>query len=317
MPGSKITPCIGETIMYRNYGNSRKKCPSTMSPLPVFVLLALLSIPAGAGIRLYSREKADSLKTVDSLRHTDSRWISDSIVKARYFASDAKKHTGIRLYSRSQIEKKTVDSTRIIDSLRVADSIRIADSVTISRYRTADGTLNDEKKAGAAAAAAATVPSPPEPSGPSVAAPKYSENLSARFITIAPDNPYAPTIDSLQAVIDHLSDSLHDGDPYFRKMKVFPVSEKQRYIAFLLENRLKDSAQVLAYCTSVFELYKIKQSLLVAIRNSQDVNTKSFISGHIDEHMRKMGELSELLLTLTPKVPFAPVRNATAGSAGE
>ena len=264
-----------------------------------------------AKFRLYSRTKADSLRIADSLKHTDERWISDSTLRASYLKPEKKKTSRFRLYSRDRDEEHTTDSLQQLDSIRVADSIRIADSLLVARYQKADVKLIDRQKAARIEAENnQQIVGPIRPSSSS--RPAYNDNLSARSITIAPDNPFAGRIDSLQAVIDHVNDSIHDNDRYFKKMKIVPVSEKKRYIDYLLKNHFKDSAQVLTYCNNVYNLYNLKNELLVAIRNSQDVNTKSFISYHIEEHRRKTGEMSELLLSLTPTVPFQPEHRAAA-----
>ena len=281
-------------------------CSSLLSKLTLLIVCTLLSQSAQARIRLYSRAKADSLRVQDSIKRADTRYIADSTLKASYLKSAKKKK--FHLYSREQTEQQTIDSVKILDSIRVADSTRIADSIVIARYQNAEVKITGEREAAKAAAAA------PEPVVEPIRSttPAYSDNLSARTITIAPDNPYAREIDSLQARIDFVNDSLHDNDRYFKKMKVFPTSEKQRYISYLLENNRKDSSQVLSYLTTLFDLYKIKQNLLIAIRNAQDANTKSFISYHLEVHLQKMGELSELLLAYTPTVPFQPEHRAKA-----
>jgi hypothetical protein len=63
------------------------------------------------------------------------------------------------------------------------------------------------------------------------------------------------------------------------------------------------------YCNNLYEIYKVKQDMLFAIKNSQDPNTKTFIQSHIDEHRRKMADLSNFILAMTPKVPFLPQRD--------
>lgn len=272
-------------------------------------MLIALPFSGTARMHLYSKVKADSLATLDSLKRTDSRWKADSTIKTRYFKSKPKKRTGFRLYSRSKVEQATSDSLRILDSLYTADSISTADSLIIARYQKIDIEMSNEKKAAEAAAQNQPTPEPVESIPAS--APQYNENLSERTISIDPNNSYASKIDSLQIAIDHLNDSIHDNDIYLKKMKPFPVSEKQRYISFLLKNKMKTPAQLRTYCDAAFELYKVKRQLLVAIRNSQDNNTKSFISYHLKEHRKKMGNLSELILSLTPAVPFYPKRTTT------
>jgi hypothetical protein len=88
-------------------------------------------------------------------------------------------------------------------------------------------------------------------------------------------------------------------------MKTYPVSEKKRYLLFLLENHYKDSAAVLTYCNQLYQLYNCKLDLLITIRNSQNNNSKSFMAPHIEEQKRRMAELSDFIVVFSPKVPFS------------
>ena len=132
------------------------------------------------------------------------------------------------------------------------------------------------------------------------------DNLSGRTILIDPSNPYARLIDSLQKSIDSLNSALHDGDSRFKEMKGNSISERQRYIQFLLRNKMKDTSAVLSYCNGLFEIFKIREKLLFAIKNSQDPNTKFFIQRHIEKHKQKMADLNNFILALTPKLGSMP-----------
>ncbi len=211
-------------------------------------------------------------------------------------------------YSRALQEKWVVDSLKRIDSVRVADSARVADSLTVARYEESDSVLAKEKIREEAEKKATPVTPVVLDTGV-IPIPGQVDNVSGRAIVIDPANPYAAAIDSLQKKIESLNNALHDSDSRLKEMKSFPVSEKKRYLFFLLQNKMKDTSAVVAYCNSLFEIYKIKHDLLLAIKASQDPNTKSFIQYHIEEHKRKMADLSNFVLALTPKVPFLPQRD--------
>jgi hypothetical protein len=217
----------------------------------------------------------------------------------------------LKLYSRALQEKRIADSLHRVDSVRVArraaDSSRVADSLTVVRYGESDSILALEKRNEAKEATETQfIPQTGDAGVIQISAP--IDNISGRTIEIDPGNPYAKTIDSLQKVIDRLNSSVHDNDSRFKEMKNFPISEKKRYMLFLLQNKMKDTASILACCNGLAEVYKVKYELLVAIKNSQDAKTKSFIQYHIDEHKKKMAELSNFMLAMTPKLPFYPQR---------
>lgn len=212
-----------------------------------------------------------------------------------------------RLYSREAEEQRIADSLKVVDSLRVVDSIRIADSMMIARYRTADATLKKEKQHHLDSTCSAMFVFEEREKVPGVQdLDDDADAVSARSIEIDPDSPQAKKIDSLEAEYDRRNSRLHDGDDHFRKMKRFAVSEKKRYMRFLLKHKMKDTAQIAAYCNSLAELYRIRLAFFVAIQESQQGNTKSFVRLHIEEHKRKMEELSNFILALSPDVPFRP-----------
>jgi hypothetical protein len=213
----------------------------------------------------------------------------------------------MRLYSRGAEEKRVTDSLKVIDSLRSADSTRIADSCVIARYRGADVDLVKERKR-KAEETAKNAPITPDPNDRILSS--DDDIISARTVIIDPENPHGKTVDSLQHKVDSLNDALHDSDMRYKNMKAFPISEKKRYLIYLLQNKMKDTSEIVYYCNRLTELYKLKYELLLAIRDSQNANTKVFITSHIEEHMMKMAELSRFYCAMTPAVPFYPERNA-------
>jgi hypothetical protein len=123
---------------------------------------------------------------------------------------------------------------------------------------------------------------------------------------IDPDNPQAKKIDSLQAEFDRKNALLHDGDLHFKTMKTFAVSEKKRYMRFLLKHGMKDTAQIVAYCTDLADLYRTQLAIFSAIQESQEGNTKDFVHRHNKQYEGRLKELSEFIVALTPEVPFRP-----------
>jgi hypothetical protein len=208
-------------------------------------------------------------------------------------------------YSRSRQTKWVCDSLKRLDTLRIADSLHKADSSEVARYEQSDSMVAVQKKTEAEERKKTPVVFVDSEIVP---IPQMIDNTSGRTIVIDPGNPYAKAIDSLQKVIETNRNLLHDKDSKFKEMKLFPISEKKRYIGFLLQNKLKDTNAIVAYCNALYEIYKTKQDLLLAIKNSQDPNTKNFIQHHIEEHRQKMAELSNFILAITPKIPYLPQR---------
>jgi hypothetical protein len=208
-------------------------------------------------------------------------------------------------YSRARQEKWGTDSLKRIDTLRIADSVHKADSLTVIRYEQPESLVIIEKKRDAEERKNAPI----MPDTEVIPIPGMIDNTSGRAIVIDPKNPYARTIDSLQKVIDSINNYVHDNDSRFKEMKSFPISEKKRYMMFLLQNKLKDTVAIVTYCNMLFEVYKAKHCMLLAIKNSQDQNTKNFIQHHIEEHRQKMADLNNFILAMTPKVPFLPQRD--------
>ena len=210
-----------------------------------------------------------------------------------------------KIYSREEQQQHIADSLRIVDSLRVADSIHVADSLMIARYQNADKVIKNERQQQQDSIVSemfvfdATVPVNEQ-------ADEEGDAVSARSIKISPDNPQAKKIDSLQAEFDRKNALLHDGDSHFRNMKTYATSEKKRYMRFLLQHKMKDTAQIAEYCSGLADLYRTQIAIFEALQESQDGNTKSFVRRHRQLYETRMEELSEFIVALTPEVPFRP-----------
>jgi hypothetical protein len=216
-------------------------------------------------------------------------------------------NAAIHLYSRALAEKHVTDSIKAIDSSRVADSLRIAtrisDSMMVDRYRAAEKDLKTEKIK-EQKALEAFKPVAVDSSVPIIQ--DDVDDISARTVVIDQNNKYAAEIDSLQKKTDSIYNSIYDQDPLFKKMKTFPVSEKRRYMIYLMKNNLKDTTAIQNCCNQLFQAYSSKIDLLVAIRNSQTNNTKSFMTNQIEIFKQRMAELSNFIVALSAIVPSPP-----------
>ncbi|NLG18946.1 MAG: hypothetical protein GX556_16595 [Fibrobacter sp.] len=212
------------------------------------------------------------------------------------FSSSAK----IRLYSRDFASKCVADSLARIDSMRVADSIRVADSTILSRYKTADIAYEDEKVKKQKEIEASK---PVEIDSSERIIQDSVDVISVRTLIIDEDNPFAREIDSLQNIMDSICNGIHDHDPWFKKMKTYAVSEKKRYMIYLMKNNLKDTSQILTYCNQLYQMYSTRIDLLGAIRNSQTTNAKIFITSHSHNLKEQMAELSDYILKLSSEEP--------------
>jgi hypothetical protein len=216
----------------------------------------------------------------------------------------------LRLYSRALVEKHIADSLKRIDSLRVADSIRIADSLVVYRYKNAEVEI---KKENIRKEKEMEVYKPVEIDSSERIFRDSVDIFSARTIQIDANSQYAHTIDSLQNRMDSICNSIHDHDPWFKNMKTFPISEKIRYMKFLLKNNYKDSASILVCCNQLFQMYSSRIDLLTAIKNSQTHNTKKFVNSHIERIRDQMVELSDFIVALSPEIPYHLQRQSSSG----
>jgi phosphopantetheine adenylyltransferase len=227
-------------------------------------------------------------------------------------------HARIHLYSREAAEKyaaslkkadslRVADSLRAIDSLRIADSLHVADSLMIIRYKVIDAETKKEHEK-MKKEKETVVFKPLEIDSSKLIPEDTFDNISARTIVINENSPYSREIDSLQKMVDSLYNVIHDHDPWFKNMKKFPISEKKRYMIYLLDNHFKDTAQILTCCNQLYQMYSTRISLLSAIRKSQTNNSKSFMSGHIEIIKQQLTELSDFIVALSTETLLIPQR---------
>lgn len=235
------------------------------------LLLLALSISTDASIHLYSRALAE--KYADSLKRVDSLHVADSL--------------------------------GAIDSVRIADSLHIVDSLMIIRYRNAGAELIKEQELKKKEKETAMY-KPLDFDSSKLIPEDTLDNISARKIVINENSPYAREIDSLQKKFDSLYTGIHDHDPWFKNMKKYPVSEKKRYLTYLLNNHFKDTAQILTCCNQLYQMYTTRISLLSAIRKSQSDNTKSFMLNHIEQIKLQLVELSDFIVALSTETQQLP-----------
>lgn len=282
------------------------------------ILLVVLSISAEAKIHLYSRALAEKY-VADSLKRADSLRVADSIHVAeinRYKRTDTNtmiakpSERKIRLYSRARVEKQVADSLKRLDSLRVADSVHVADSLLIARYQTADTVIRKEK---IRKEKELEMYKPVAVDSSEIIFRDSVDIYSARTIKVDESSKYARQIDSLENRMDSICNSIHDNDPWFKNMKTFPISEKKRYMIFLLQNNYKDSAAILTCCNQLYQMYSSRVDLLVAIKKSQTHNTKNFVNYHIETVKGHLAELSDFIVALSPKMPYHLQRQRRSG----
>ncbi len=216
----------------------------------------------------------------------------------------------LRLYSRELAEKYVADSLKRIDSLRVADSIRVADSLMINRYQRAEVEIREdmvrkEKEM--------EIYKPVETDSSERIFRDSVDIFSARTIKIDANNQYALVIDSLQHRMDSICNSIHDNDPWFKNMKSFPISEKIRYMKFLMQHNYKDSASILVCCNQLSKMYSSRIDLLTAIKNSQTHNTRNFVNYRIENIRRQMSEIGDFIVALSPNIPYHLQRQSSSG----
>jgi len=223
-------------------------------------------------------------------------------------------HARLHLYSREQAEKyaaslrkadslRVADSLRAIDSVRIADSLHIADSLMINRYKIIDAETKSEHEKMRKEKETA-IYKPLEIDSSTLIPEDTFDNISARTIVINENCPFSQEIDSLQKKVDSLYNAIHDGDTWFKNMKKFPISEKKRYMIYLLKNHFKDTSQILTCCNQLYQMYSTRISLLSAIRKSQTNNTKSFMSSHIETIKQQLTELSDFIVALSTETPI-------------
>ena len=222
----------------------------------------------------------------------------------------------IRLYSRALREKYVADSLRAIDSVRIADSLRIAkhieDSLTVARYQAADKAVKEDK---IKKEKELEIYKPVDIDSTERSIEEDMDNVSARTIVIDENSEYAGQIDSIQKVTDSINNRIYS-DSWFKNMKMFPLSEKKRYMNYLMQNKFKDTTAILKCCNQLYQIYSNRMKLYATIRNSQDTNTKSFMTNHIELLKEQTAELSNYIVVLSRDVPaIIQHQNASDSSA--
>ena len=208
----------------------------------------------------------------------------------------------VTLYDYEKREQITTDSLSVLDSLKIADSIQTYDSLLAYHYLTADETREELKKRKTARltaiekykedsiVAAADTTTKEKPSGPTL-------------IVIKEDTKYAEMIDSLQTEIDNLTDSIYGEDPLLLEMKDLKFLEKKAHLKYLLREHKKDTAEVLAFCESMQQLYNLEYEKHVCIMETQKGDTRGLINLHIRKIRAELGELGRFIYSLTSKMP--------------
>jgi hypothetical protein len=187
------------------------------------------------------------------------------------------------------------DSLRIADSIHIADSTHVADSLTLLRYESSDRAnrqkaLHDTKRARADdSARKAFVPI------------QESEDdiVSSRSVVIPEGHEHAAAIDSVQRIIDSLYVELYQKDDHFKKMTKYPLDEKKRYFRYLIENRFKDTTQILTWCEMMYAMLNLEQAKMhLIIKTQQDENTRTFLMAHLKRTQEKLVGWSNLMVSL-------------------
>jgi hypothetical protein len=206
----------------------------------------------------------------------------------------------VRLNTYEVRQQMITDSLRVIDSIRIVDSTKVADSLFVARYASSDRSHRRRvKKETLQAKAEDSARKAFVPMGNS-----ESDIFSARSIVIPEGHENAGKIDSLQGVIDSISVELYQKDTLYHKMIKYPLSEKKRYFTFLLQNRIKDTSQVFSWCESMHTMLCLEQAkMFLIVKTQQDENAKSFLMLHLKRTQLKMGELSGLMVSFSPKAP--------------
>jgi hypothetical protein len=199
------------------------------------------------------------------------------------------------------------DSLRVIDSIRISDSTHRADSLMIERYASSDERINRELRK-------TTRQEMADDSARNAVVPIHESEqdiFSPRSIVIAEDNENAGAIDSIQRTIDSINAGLYRNDAHFQKMEHLPFDEKKRYLHYLIENRLKDTTQVVLWCERMHAMLNLEQEKIrLIVKTQQDGNTKSFLMAHLKKTQDKLNRWSTLLIALAAsqeKLRWKPV----------
>jgi hypothetical protein len=123
--------------------------------------------------------------------------------------------------------------------------------------------------------------------------------VSARSIVIPQGHEYTGAIDSVQRIIDSISIELYEKDAHYKKMTTYPFEEKKRYFNYLIENRFKDTTQIVSWCEMMYAMLNLEQAKMYLImKTQQDENTKTFLMAHLKRTQEKLVEWSTLMVSL-------------------
>jgi len=198
-------------------------------------------------------------------------------------------------------EELVADSLKILESIRIADSIKTADSLLLTLYDKSEKTLVQQEKERAARAAALKAYEAMD----TAASSKSDTSVSpAREVIIDENSPQAKVIDSLQVIIDSLDAAMYGKDPYFSKMKNLSFQDKKAYLKYLLKNHLRDTTQVVTFCECFHCQLKTEHEKLLVIMETQEGDTKGVIHLHTKKTQVEMGDIGNLIYTLSSKVPL-------------
>lgn len=110
------------------------------------------------------------------------------------------------------------------------------------------------------------------------------------------------TDDSLLAEINFYQDKIdilcNYKDKYFKEMQELNLSDKERYIYFLLKNHLKDTTECINLCNRVCKILNHECGKLYIIAQAQKGNTKAFINRHIKNKRAEMRIINNIRLNL-------------------
>lgn len=110
------------------------------------------------------------------------------------------------------------------------------------------------------------------------------------------------TDDSLLAEINYYQnkiDSLHNYDnKYSKEMQELNLSDKERYINFLLKNHLKDTIDCINLCHRIHKILNHECDKLYIIAQAQKDNTKTFVNQHIKSKHAEMKVINNIWLNL-------------------
>jgi hypothetical protein len=82
-------------------------------------------------------------------------------------------------------------------------------------------------------------------------------------------------------------------------MTTYPFEEKKRYFNYLIENRFKDTTQIVSWCEMMYAMLNLEQAKMYLImKTQQEENTKTFLMAHLKRTQEKLVEWSTLMVSL-------------------